>query len=82
MDNNGFCIYDSYKIWSYSKMKHILKSYTIDPKNELNRTYVGMIVEWYIHNIGYYLTLPFCASKSIAKLNERFKHTNLEAHHG
>jgi hypothetical protein len=63
-------------------MKNILESHTTNPKNELNRTYIGMIAEWYIHNIGYYLTLPFCANKSIATLNERFKHTNLEAHNG
>ena len=25
----------------------------------LNRTYCSMYVEWWLHNIGYYLTLPF-----------------------
>ena len=74
---NEIFIYNSYKIWSWKMMKSILMNYTQDPRSDLGRSYTGMIIEWYIHNIGYYLTLPF---PGMWKINERFKHVNLESH--
>ena len=78
--NDGIYIENGYKIWSYSTMKQIMSQYTSNPKLDFNRTYIGMGIEWYIHNIGYYLTLPFIFIPCISKLNIRFKHINLEAH--
>ena len=46
----------------------------------LNRSWTGMYIEWYLHNIGYYLTLPFIKNPTVKKLNERFKHLDLEEH--
>lgn len=68
-------IKNSYRIWSWKMMKSILMDYTQDPRSDLGRSFSGMIVEWYLHNIGYYLTLPF---PKLQKINERFKHVNLE----
>lgn len=68
-------IKNSYRIWSWKMMKSILMDYTQDPRSDLGRSFSGMIIEWYLHNIGYYLTLPF---PKLWKINERFKHVNLE----
>lgn len=46
----------------------------------LNRSYKDMYIEWYLHNIGYWLTLPFIKNEKIKALNERFKHVDLEEH--
>jgi hypothetical protein len=46
----------------------------------LNRTYDSMYIEWWLHNLGYYLTLPFLKNESIKALNERFRHVDLEEH--
>jgi hypothetical protein len=35
------------------------------------------IIEWWLHNIGYYLTVLFVTNKTIKSLNERFKHVDL-----
>ena len=78
-------IENSYKIWSqfrmWVKITNIsLNRYKEFPDKVLNRSYRNMYIEWYLHNIGYILTLPFCFSKKIKKLNERFKHVDLEEH--
>ena len=31
------------------------------PEIQLNRCYFSMYVEWWLHNIGYYITKPFCS---------------------
>lgn len=66
-------IENSYKIWSYKQMKSIIDSYIHHPR-EINRTYIGLYIEWWIHNICYYLTLPF------AQMNKRSKDVDLEQH--
>lgn len=53
---------------------------TIFADKILNRTYRGMYIEWYLHNIWYWLTLPFIRNETIKQLNERFKHVDLEEH--
>lgn len=37
-----------------------------------------MYVEWWLHNVGYYVTKPFCCNQKVAKLNKRFKDVDLE----
>lgn len=56
----------SYRVWQPTKMKELMKS-----DSPL------LIIEWWIHNIGYYLTLPFIKNPKIKALNERFKHVDL-----
>ena len=79
-------IEDSYNTWLTSSMKTKIRtnSYlqygTINAALILNRTYRGMYIEWYLHNIGYWLTLPFIKKECIKNLNERFKSVDLEEH--
>ena len=53
---------------------------TIFADQALNRSYKGMYIEWYLHNLGYWFTLPFVKHTKIKSLNERFKHVDLEEH--
>lgn len=77
-------IENSYNVWNTRKMKKILilESYrqhkNCYAENVLNRTYKSLYVEWWLHNIGYYLTLPFIKNEKINNLNQRFKHVDLE----
>lgn len=79
-------IENSYKIWSTKTMFWLITEKCHDKYNTyladimLNRSYLGMYIEWYLHNIGYYLTLPFINKESIKVLNKRFKHVDLEEH--
>lgn len=52
----------------------------VDVECCMGRSYAGMFLEWYLHNIGYYLTLLFLKNETINKLNYRFKHVDLEEH--
>ena len=79
-------IENSYKIWStghmWSEIIHQshLTYERLDADKVLNRSYRGMYIEWYLHNIGYWLTLPFIKNEKIKKLNNRFKDLDLEEH--
>lgn len=53
---------------------------TVSANRVLNRSYFGLYLEWYLHNIGYYLTLPFIKNERIKALNLRFKDVDLEEH--
>ena len=62
-------INDSYNIWSTSDMRSILDDECFNqlgscsPEVILNRSYHSMYIEWWLHNIGYYGTKPFCFIK-------------------
>ena len=77
-------IENSYNVWNIQKMKKILtlESYrqykNCYAENVLSRTYKSLYVEWWLHNIGYYITLPFIKNEKINNLNQRFKHVDLE----
>lgn len=77
-------INDSYKTWLTSTMRRTLEvrakeDYGSDnPEELLNRGYLSMYIEWWLHNIGYYLTKPFCCVDVIHKTNLRFKDVDLE----
>lgn len=79
-------IENSYNIWTpdhmWSTIIHQSQLTYDDLRADvvLNRSYKGMYIEWYLHNIGYWLTLPFIKNSKIQKLNERFKHLDLEEH--
>ena len=86
-------IEDSYRVWSTLNMRVLIRVEAVKryktanaelmlsrtyPELLLNRTYRSMFIEWWLHNIGYYLTKPFCFFEKIDKLNKRFKHVDLE----
>lgn len=79
-------IVDSYKIWSVEKMKDEI-DYAI--KNQLGfehikvefvlgRSYNSLCFEWLLHNIVYYITLPFCKIGYMKNINLRCKDVDLQ----
>ena len=80
------CIHieDSYNMWKVKHMKRTInlecyknfESYT--PEKVLNRDYWSMYIEWWLHNIGYYMTKPFCFIDGVKKINVRFKDVDIE----
>ncbi len=79
-------IKDSYKIWRPSEMQAYImfecyaKYGSFLARKVLHRSWVDMYCEWWWHNIGYYLTKPFCFIPFIKKINLRCKDVDLEAH--
>jgi hypothetical protein len=77
-------IVDSYKVWSIKRMDYLIHlsataTYNIfDVEEFLNRTMRSMYIEWWLHNIGYYLTKPLCHIPFFKALNKRFKDVDLE----
>lgn len=77
-------IKEGYTVWYPSVMKFLLillciGKYESDKVNNiLNRSYISMYIEWWLHNIGYYITRPFCKVYWIKKLNDRFKDVDIE----
>jgi hypothetical protein len=74
-------IKDSYKIWRpsimYGKiMYECFSNYdSVMAEQVLNRSYIGMYLEWWLHNIGYYLTRNIACLEAI---NLRCKDVDLE----
>lgn len=84
---NNIHIPNSYNVWSPQSMEYFIRSFCAHmtngkckPEEYLNRSMRGMIIEWYLHNFGYWFTLPFIKNPRIKQLNERFKHLDLEYH--
>ena len=79
-------IENSYNTWAIIKMysKITVRCWeqykNINAAKTLNRSYAGMYIEWWLHNIGYYLTLPFVKNEKINAINKRFKDVDLEEH--
>lgn len=75
-------IENSYNIWTTKRMKDMIiekcgQLGVNDVEIYLNRSFSSMYIEWWMHNIGYYLTKPFCRFETIKKLNLRFKHVDI-----
>lgn len=75
---------NSYKVWSTTMMwakinvKCSEEYDTLFADKVLNRTYKSMYIEWYLHNIAYYLTLPLKHIEYFNTLNKRAKDVDLE----
>ena len=76
-------IENSYKIWTPYVMKNIIEKECVarynssSPQIQLNRTYESMYIEWWLHNIGYYITKPFCKIDFFKKINLRCKDVDI-----
>lgn len=72
-------IKNSYNTWKIgAMMHHIFDAATFLPDIDwMAKNTLLIAIEWWIHNIGYYLTLPFIKNSKIKALNERFKHVDL-----
>ena len=68
---NNLHIPNSYRVWRISEMNDYLPK---DVETILNRPLWTIYIEWWLHNIGYYLTKPF---PFLVIANERFKHVDL-----
>lgn len=77
---NSYNVWDIVMMRSLIKLESLRKYNVVDADKKLNRTYRSMYIEWYLHNIGYYLTLPFIKHEYINFLNKRFKDVDLEEH--
>lgn len=77
-------IENSYSTWLPSTMKSIIRKKCFDKYDlsnaeaVLNRTFRSMYIEWWLHNIGYYITKPFCHIEAVKKINLRCKDVDLE----
>ena len=80
---NNLHIENSYNIWGIYVMKEIIKNACLQkydsnsPQTILQRTYSSMYIEWWLHNIGYYITKPFCFIEHINKINLRCKDVDI-----
>ena len=76
-------IKDSYRIWRPNLMKCWIistcyyKYGSCDADKVLNRSYPSMYIEWWLHNIGYYLTRNIALFDVI---NLRCRDVDLEEH--
>ena len=68
---------NSYNIWSTYQMKQIILQHHSSPLTYLNRSWISLYIEWYLHNIGYYITLPFKFIPFFQYINLRFKDVDL-----
>lgn len=77
-------IENSYNVWLSNKMQSEIRTVakrdynSNNPEILLNRSYCSMYIEWWLHNIGYYITKPFCCVGVVHKTNLRFKDVDLE----
>lgn len=72
-------IKDSYNVWNkFMMMKLIYAKVEGIPDPEwFYKNANSLAIEWWLHNIGYWVTRPFISIPAIGKLNLRFKHVDL-----
>ena len=75
---------NSYKIWSLSKIRNKIDNVALEKYSSifsaeviLDRSYMSMYLEWWLHNIVYYVTKPFSFIKFIKKINLECKDIDL-----
>lgn len=77
-------IVDSYRFWSIDTMTVFIMDEcatnykSVFANKVLNRSWKSLFIEWWLHNIGYYLTKPLCHIPFFKALNKRFKDVDLE----
>jgi hypothetical protein len=77
-------IKNSYNIWKPSRQKLYANTETLTKYGRLtaagclNRSWRSIYIEWWLHNIGYYVTKPFCRIEWIKGINLRCKDVDLE----
>lgn len=77
-------IKNSYDVWRprdhrWYANREVYEKYGVENASKcLNRTWIGIYIEWWLHNIGYYITKPFVNNEKIKSYNLRFKNVDLE----
>ena len=65
-------IKNSYDVWRPFCMQSLIGAECVEIKN-----FKSLVVEWWLHNIGYWITKPFDRIPKIKALNLRFKDVDL-----
>lgn len=79
-------IENSYDIWSPDKMLVLIMDECTEKYGTpfaniiLNRTWKGMYIEWWLHNIGYYVSLWMRRWSFMSEINDRCRSVDLEEH--
>lgn len=81
-------IENSFNVWNPIKMRQIIDEevksvathHLETAEQYLHRSYVSLYIEWWLHNIGYYLTKPLCFISKFNWYNTRCKDVDLEEH--
>lgn len=74
---------NGYNVWLADEMdktiiSNCMEKYdTCNAGHALNRSYSSMHIEWWLHNIIYYITKPFCHIDILKDINERCKDIEL-----
>lgn len=79
-------IKNSYKVWRRAMMQIRMEwemmemdvDFFISPEDYLHRSYRSMYIEWWLHNIGYYISLPLKKWEFWREINQRCKDVDLE----
>ena len=83
-------IKNSYKVWRRKTMNRLVNQAWYELFGDaartspwgvefyLGRSYRSMYIEWWLHNIGYYISLPLKKWEFWRKINERCKDVDLE----
>ena len=78
-------IENSCNIWDRTTMAGLMidqcvdKYSTCEVEKALNRSWLSLYVEWWLHNIGYWITKPFIwLNSKINKINLRCKDVDLQ----
>ncbi len=70
-------IRDSYGVW-HPKIMHMMVRELAASKGYSKVIFKNShVIEWWLHNVGFYLTLPFIKNPKIKALNNRFRHVDL-----
>ena len=66
---------NSYKIWNPIEMiDYVMIDIGFRPKHLYK---LNIVLEWWAHNIGYYITLHFTDCKKLERINRRCKDVDL-----
>lgn len=65
-------IKDSYNTWNPKEMDNKIE------ESEPAKTNFLLVIEWWLHNIVYWLTKPFTKNATIKSINDRSKDVDLE----
>lgn len=81
---NNIHINNSYNIWQTKRMKEKIVAESTRAYHSssadvvLNRSFSSMYVEWWLHNIGYYITKPMHFIDAARNINLRCKDVDLD----
>ena len=70
-------IEDGYYIWSLSAMHSLIQEEQNRHSIILHRSNISMYIEWWMHNIGYYMTKPLCFIDCVERIHLRCKDVDL-----